>query len=306
MRGPVVSDGAMNPRPLPPELGTVFHVRDADRLGVTRRRLSARDVCAPFPGVRTMREDEPLESVRDRCRAYLPRMTGGQFFSHETAAVLWGMPLPFRHGPSLHVSASPPLREPRTRNVVGHRLVMPQDGVTLLDDLPVATRVETWGQLGGALRWEDLVAAGDWLLARGDPLSDLSEVALRARRRGATALRHAVGSVRPGAESPRETAVRLILVQAGLPEPELNWTLRTGTGAFVARLDMAWPQHRVAIEYDGRQHADPDQFRRDADRWRAISAEGWTLVRVLAHHLETPHHGIVTPVRRALDQARIR
>lgn len=296
----------MSTRPLPPELGTVFHVRDADRLGVPRRRLSARDVSAPFPGVRSTEGDRSLESVRDRCRAYLPRMIGGQFFSHETAAVLWGMPLPFRHGQALHVSAPPPLREPRTRNVVGHRLSMPQDGVTMVDDLPVATRVETWGQLGATLQWEDLVAVGDWLLAEGDPSSDLSDVASRARRRGAAALRHALEFVRPGAESPRETAVRLILVQAGLPEPELNWTLRTGGGAFVARLDMAYPRHRVAVEYDGRQHADPEQFRRDADRWRAISAEGWTLVRVLAHHLATPGHDIVTPVRRALGRARLR
>ncbi len=234
------------------------------------------------------------------CRAYLPRITGGQFFSHTTAATLWGMPLPFTPRGPIHVSAQPPAREPRTRNVLGHRLRMPEDGLTLVDGYPVPTRAETWGQLGDMLRADDLVAAGDWIVGRGDPIADLVEVAERARRRGAIALREAVELVRVGAESPKETEVRLILVRAGLPEPELNWTLRSDTGAFVARLDMAYPQQRVAVEYDGRQHAEGAQFVRDADRWRAIGDEGWTLIRVLSHHLVTPTRHIVEPVRRAL------
>ncbi len=98
---------------------------------------------------------------------------------------------------------------------------------------------------------EDLVAAGDWALSQGDTVSDLDAAARRARRRGAVALREAVQLVRPGAESPRETAVRLVLLRAGLPEPHLNWTLCTADGVFVARLDMAYPDHRVAVDTTG-------------------------------------------------------
>lgn len=292
----------MHPHALPPELRSAFHVRDADAHGVPRRRLAAGDLRSPFHGVRVARED-PLEGVEARCRAFLPRMIGAQFFSHSTAATLWGMPLPFRPDDFLHVSAVPPAREPRTAGVVGHRLVMPSDGVTLRAGLPVANRVETWAQLGSLVPMEDLVAAGDWALSQGDTVSDLDAAARRARRRGAVALREAVQLVRPGAESPRETAVRLVLLRAGLPEPHLNWTLCTADGVFVARLDMAYPDHRVAVEYDGRQHADADQFRRDADRWRSIAREGWTLIRVVAHHLETPMQDIVAPVRHALRAA---
>lgn len=299
---PLRSDIGMRPRPLPADLGASFHVRDADLLGIPRRRLRARDLHAPFPGVRCVGEETPLD-ILEMCRAYLPRITGGQFFSHTTAAMLWGMPLPLTPRGPIHVSASPPAREPRTRNVVGHRLRMPEDGLTLIDDFPVPTRAETWGQLGEVLRRDDLVAAGDWIVGRGDPILDLVDVAGRARRRGAIALREAVELVRVGAESPKETEVRLILVRAGLPEPELNWTLRSATGAFIARLDMAYPHHRVAVEYDGRQHAEGEQFVRDADRWRAISDEGWTLIRVLSHHLASPARHIVEPVRRALRAA---
>lgn len=295
----IVSAVGMHPQPLPPELRSAFHVRDADAYGIPRRRLSARDLRSPFHGVRIART-HPLDDVEARCRAFLPRMVGAQFFSHSTAAALWGMPLPFHPDERLHVSAVPPAREPRTEGVVGHRTMVPSDGITLLADLPIATRVETWAQLGSLIPFEDLVAAGDWALSRGDSISDLDEAARRARRRGAVALREALEFVRPGAESPRETAVRLVLVQAGLPEPELNWTLCTAHGVFVARLDMAFPDQRVAVEYDGRQHAAADQFRRDADRWRAIADEGWTLIRILAHHLDTPMQHIVAPVRHAL------
>jgi very-short-patch-repair endonuclease len=88
-------------------------------------------------------------------------------------------------------------------------------------------------------------------------------------------------------------------VRAGLPEPELNWTLRSEHGRFVARLDLAYPEYKVCVEYDGRQHAEGAQFLRDADRWADIEAEGWITVRVLSHHLADPR-GVVARVTRAL------
>lgn len=94
--------------------------------------------------------------------------------------------------------------------------------------------------------------------------------------------------------------MRLILVRAGLPEPELNPELRDEDGNFVARLDLAYPEYRVAVEYDGRQHAELAQFRRDADRWPAVAAQGWLLIRVVDHHLLDPVRGVVHPVSRAL------
>lgn len=177
-RSPLGSDGRMRPRPLPADLGCSFHVQDADRAGVPRRRLAARDVHAPFHGVRMIGAKTSSPDVRELCRAYLPRITGGQFFSHTTAAALWGMPLPFIPGDSIRVSANPPAREPRTRGIIGHRLRMPEDGLTLIEGFPVPTPAQTWAQLGGMLRADDLIAAGDWIIAHGDPLTDLIEDAI--------------------------------------------------------------------------------------------------------------------------------
>jgi hypothetical protein len=286
------------PRPLPDHLAGSFHVRDADASAIPRRRLIAADLCAPFHGVRA-RVGTPSADTLDRCRLYAPRLRAGQVFSHETAAALWGMPLPSTRSEALHVSAVPPIREPRTVGVVGHRMALAQRDVTIVDGLPVTDPVTTWTHLAARLPESPLVAVGDWLLSRGVSEDELAAAAARFTGRGAVSLRRACGRARPGVESPRETAVRLVLVAAGLPEPHLNWTLRAD-GVFVARLDMAYRDYRVAVEYDGRQHALADQFRRDADRWRAITDAGWTLVRVLAHHLEHPQRDIVAPVRRAL------
>jgi hypothetical protein len=285
-------------RQLPEELGTSFTVREAKRLGVPRDRLTATDLGAPFHGTRT---SVPLLTTLDRCRAYEPRLIGAQFFSHQTAALLWGLPLPGPLPEELHVSAIPPGREPRTRGVIGHRIDVALDRLTLRHGLPVANPVETWAQLASTIGEDHLVAAGDALLTAGlADRADLLEAAQQPRRRGAKALAAAVPFVRAGAESPRESAVRLVLVRAGLPEPELNGNLHDDSGHFLARLDMAYPEYRVAVEYDGRQHADLDQFRRDADRWPAIAGQGWILIRVLDHHLAEPERRIVAPTRRAL------
>ncbi|WP_146035476.1 endonuclease domain-containing protein [Microbacterium testaceum] len=289
----------MQRRQLPEELGTSFTVREATRLGVPRDRLTAMDLRSPFHGTRT---SVHLHTTADRCRAYEPRLTAAQFFSHQTAALLWGLPLPGPVPQHLHVSAMPPGREPRTRGVIGHRLEMSPDQLTLRHGLPVASPSETWAQLASTLGEDDLVAVGDAILTAGlADRADLVEASERPRRRGAKALAAAVPFLRAGAESPRESAVRLVLVRAGLPEPELNWVLRDAAGRFVARLDLAYPDYRVAVEYDGRQHADLEQFRRDADRWPAIAGQGWVLIRVLDHHLREPRGRVVEPTRKALQ-----
>lgn len=210
------------------------------------------------------------------------------------------MPVP-RHPRSviLHVSAAPPTREPRTAGIIGHRIALDAEDTTTVAGLPVTTPVATWAHLAASLSEQALVGIGDWLLSRGIPKSTLEATAAELTGRGSVVLRRAVERVRPGVESPRETAVRLVLVDAGLPEPSLNWTLHAN-GRFVARLDMAYRDYRVAVEYDGRHHALDEQFRRDADRWRAIGDAGWILVRIVSHHLDSPERDIVDPVRRAL------
>lgn len=291
----------MQRRPLPDELrGRPFVADEARIAGVPSRRLRAKDLTRPYAGVRAP-EALPIESTEQRCLAYLPRLTAAQFFCGLTAAELWGFPLPRRSDGLIHVGAIAPEREPRTPGVVGHRLSLTWDDLTLRGSLPVPHPAEVWAQLGAVLHRDGLTVAADHLLHQHLADHEMLRTAVdRLRRRGAVDLREAIEQARAGAESPKETETRLLLVRGGLPEPELNWNLRDASGRLLARLDMAYPRHRGAVEYDGRQHAEHRQFERDADRWADIEASGWILIRVLSHHLADPGL-VVARTRRALS-----
>ena len=65
----------------------------------------------------------------------------------------------------------------------------------------------------------------------------------------------------------------------GLPAPVPQYVV-IHDGYFVARVDLAWPRYRFAVEYDGQWHADRDQLTRDRRRTRALNAIGWYIYPV--------------------------
>jgi very-short-patch-repair endonuclease len=73
--------------------------------------------------------------------------------------------------------------------------------------------------------------------------------------------------------------LRVQLVRAGLAAPVPQFTV-LHDGYFVARVDLAWPEYRFAIEYDGQWHADPGQLHRDRTRLRELTAAGWRVYHV--------------------------
>lgn len=84
----------------------------------------------------------------------------------------------------------------------------------------------------------------------------------------------------PRAESPRESVLRVRLVRAGLPAPVPQHVVRDRDGRFIARLDLAWPELKIGIEYDGGHHRDPVQHSRDLARHNRLRAAGWTVLQV--------------------------
>ena len=100
------------------------------------------------------------------------------------------------------------------------------------------------------------------------------------------------------AESPQETRLRLLLVRGGLPTPVAQFVVRDG-GRFVARVDLAWPDRRLAVEYDGVWHGERGQFARDRDRLNRLLAAGWRVVFVTARDLHRPQE-LVARVAAAL------
>ena len=79
-----------------------------------------------------------------------------------------------------------------------------------------------------------------------------------------------------------ETRARLTLVDAGLPRPVAQFEVRDPGGRLVGRVDLAYPDHLIAIEYEGDHHRDRATFRRDIARINALQDLGWPVVRVTA------------------------
>ncbi len=99
------------------------------------------------------------------------------------------------------------------------------------------------------------------------------------------------------AESPAESWLRLMLIENGVPLPEVNWVLGTPEGREIFRLDLAWPSMRVCIEYDGwESHAG----RKIADEARAaeLRRHGWIVIRVDVDDLRSVHR-LVAELRAA-------
>jgi very-short-patch-repair endonuclease len=132
------------------------------------------------------------------------------------------------------------------------------------------------------------VAALDVLLARAIVgLGELREAAEAGIGRGNRRVRQAVQLVNPLAESQPESRLRVLLALAGL-HAVVQYPVRDRSGAFVARVDLAFPDRRIAIEYDGAWHAEPGQFAKDRRRLNRLVAAGWTVIHVTAADLRDP------------------
>ncbi|SCG56905.1 endonuclease domain-containing protein [Micromonospora halophytica] len=128
----------------------------------------------------------------------------------------------------------------------------------------------------------------------------LAEVGTRfADRPGGRRAREVFDLADPAAQSPPESHLRVRLVLAGLPRPVAQHPVRLPSG-LVLHPDLAWPQFRVAVEYDGRWHADPDQLHRDRRRLNQLVLAGWTVLHVTSRRLRDDFPGILREVRGAL------
>ena len=286
----------MSPSRLPESISDgPFSTARALALGVGPGRLRGRDLASPFRGVRVLATNA-LDDARGRALALTPALRPGWCFSHVTALLLWGLPLPLsasgRQAP-VHVGV-PGGRGPRRPGVVGHDLAGDVSHVEVAG-LPVVDPVSAWCQSATLLPLDALVAVGDGLAgswspnaaARGRPMAGLAAaVDARAGTRGAGRLRDALALVRPRVESPKETELRLLLLRAGLPEPEVNVKRRDALGRYLGKPDLSWAKHLVSAEYEGDEHrSDPHRWRNDIDRVERFTDAGWRVVRVTQRDL---------------------
>jgi very-short-patch-repair endonuclease len=115
--------------------------------------------------------------------------------------------------------------------------------------------------------------------------------------RGVRSARQAVALADERAESPPESRLRVLLTLAGLP-PVPQFSVRRD-GVFLARVDLAYPDRRVAVEYDGAWHGQPGELGRDRRRLNALVAAGWRVLHVTAADMHRPDE-VVARVRSLL------
>jgi Protein of unknown function (DUF559) len=160
-----------------------------------------------------------------------------------------------------------------------------EDEVVVIEGVPVTTPPRTALDLGCWYPRSEAVAAIDALARATDlKMSAIDPLVQRyPGRRGIRQARATLDLVDAGAQSPRETWLRLLLIQAGLPRPQTQIPVRDEFGDIIAYLDMGWEDMKIAVEYDGDQHrSDRRQYIWDIRRSEHLERLGWIVIRVVA------------------------
>ncbi len=153
-----------------------------------------------------------------------------------------------------------------------------------LDEMRVTTAERTAFDLARRGRLDDAIARLD-ALGNATGLKAHNVFAAADRHRGARGLRQlraALDLYDPGAESPKETWLRLLIIPAGYPRPRTQIPVLSPDGRRWYRLDMGWEDIKLALEYDGDHHrSDPEVFAYDIQRSEDLDELGWTRIRVV-------------------------
>lgn len=173
------------------------------------------------------------------------------------------------------------------KGVVTRKELLLENEIQRLDELAVTTPERTAFDLGRRGRVDDAVALLD-ALARVThfKVPAIEELAARHRHtRGLRQLEEVLGLVDAGAESPRETRLRLMLIRAGYPRPETQIPVLSPDGLRQYYLDMGWGELMLAVEYEGDHHrTDRARFAYEIERAEDIREVGWLVVRVAARN----------------------
>ena len=204
---------------------------------------------------------------------------------------------------NLHVLNPGGRRLHSTRGLVVHR----RDGapLTVVRGRPATAPPWTAIEVARSLRRPRALATLDAALrSRTCGLGELARaIELQSGRRGIVNVRELLPLASPLAESPMESEARLVMIGGGLPRPVLQYELIDLTGR-LWRLDFAWPEFRVAAEYDGVDwHSGPDAFRRDRKRSAALQDMVWVVVPIIAEDVRYRPVELVARIERHLQQA---
>lgn len=247
-----------------------------------------------------------LVTVRLQAATVLNRLPAAHHVSHHTAVRLWGGIAP--DSAEVHVSMVTRDARCRRQGVTAH-LAAPDAQVTICGGIPLSTPTQAFLDLASAgATLVDLVIAGD-SVAKATGLEPKMFVAAADAWTGRNAkrARRAARLVRRGVDSAMETRLRLLIVLAGLPEPDVNFILRAADGTWKRRFDLCYPGIHLVIEYDGRQHAfDLEQWRTDIKRREELDGLGLRIIVVESGGIYSEPLRTLERVRDALTERGVR
>lgn len=269
---------------------TLFQLRAE---GWSNRRVAqaVRDgeLARPLHGVYLATTKVPdADAHLNRARAVLLRQGTSAVLSHESAAVVHGVPLPHPDPPIVHFTVPSPMRGRRRPEYQAHSAALAADEVVMKEGVQVTSLVRTIADLMCTTPYIWAVIAADWALNHG--VSRDSLVAFADSHRGChgvPVLRQAALFADGGAQSPAESASRVSMARAGLPAPVLQFEVISPYG-WEATTDFGWPDHGVVGEVDGkakyRTLLRPGQSPEDAimaekAREERVRQAGWWPVR---------------------------
>ena len=283
-----------------------------DELGVdlttpfTREMLRARKVDPNI--VRRSEFRQVIRSVwvhRDqidedtRIRAALALHPPDAVASHFSAARVLGLPVPEHLNEHVTVFQAQDRRwRPGVKPHVTKRIRKKLQVRGILTTDPVTTFI----QLAGSLSLVDLVVLGDAIVKKYKiaPRRLVKLCETSTEYYAGQALR-AARYVRRGVDSPMESRLRMLLVLAGLPEPRVDVREMNDDGTWRRRFDLCYPEFRLIIEYDGRQHAeDVHQWQSDLERREELDDEAYRILVVTARGIFVEPERTIERVRRQL------
>jgi hypothetical protein len=224
---------------------------------------------------------EHRDDLAARCAAALETSAEFTIVVGTTAARLHGFWLP--DVPDvLHLATAVPgvpnsaMTRTRRSEFRAHRLTVPAEDLMMLHGLVVTTPARTWRALAGILDLPSLVAAGDSTMRAGTALDDLADVVRRtARGRHIRAARAALPLLDARSRSRPESHLRVAVTAPDLPRFEVNTAVGRSSGGWLAEPDLSLEPAKIALEYQGADHATIKRMRRDLTRNADMRREGW-------------------------------
>jgi very-short-patch-repair endonuclease len=215
---------------------------------------------------------------------------------------LWGIAIPLQKDDlRIHVTVATGSAVRGRADRCIHRIPFTIDEIAQRGGFPVTGPERTWRDLAGVISPAALLAVTDQLLGRLCTRGRLEhQLARRPSGRGSARARDVLPVANSLAESPMESVLRWLVHEAGLPAPVLQLRVRDDAGLFLGRADLAWPEQKVLVEFDGDVHRERDVFVNDVRRQNRLIAAGWTVLRFTSADVLGRPDEVIAEVRRAL------